>query len=81
MAGPASFGWSYQGDRLTLSSTRTAPTQVAIYGLDGRFVQALHTGSLAAGTHEFRLQGLSQGAYLVRAVQGSQVIARTVFVQ
>lgn len=68
--------------RISFTMTEAGPVRVAVYGVDGRRIRVLSTGSRAAGTHEVVWDGrddrgasVASGAYVCRVQTRSHAVA------
>lgn len=69
------------GNVFYLNTGREGLAQVQVFDLTGKSEKILHTGYLAAGSHEFSLASLKAGMYLVRVVTPQGSISQTVMVR
>ena len=69
------------GNSFYLNTGREGLVQVQVFGLTGKSEKILHTGYLAAGSHEFSLASLKGGMYLVRVVTPQGAISQSVLVR
>lgn len=66
--------WNIQGKTLMINTSSSENVTIALYGMNGALVQTFAKGMLAAGSHQYALENLSQGLYIMK-VQGSQGLA------
>ena len=72
---------SFAGRSLSLTLSKASQTSVQLFNLQGHLVKNFANGSLAAGTHQFTLQGIPQGAYIIRVKNAAGISAKKILVK